>query len=76
VADRGPGFSPAMKARLFKKFARGVEARSGGLGLGLSIVRGFVGAQGGDVIIGENDGGGARITIYLPHRQSEAAPRE
>jgi len=76
VADRGPGFPPAMRERLFKKFARGDAARAGGLGLGLSIVRGFVVAQGGEVVVGENPGGGAVITIYLPHRQPEDLPRE
>ena len=76
VADRGPGFPAAMRERLFKKFARGDAARAGGLGLGLSIVRGFVSAQGGEVVVGENPGGGAVITIYLPHRQPEAVPRE
>jgi two-component system sensor histidine kinase KdpD len=72
VADRGPGFPPAMRERLFKKFARGDEARAGGLGLGLSIVSGFIAAQGGEVVVGENPGGGAVITIYLPHREPEA----
>jgi len=64
-----------MADQLFKKFARGAEARSGDFGLGLSIVRGFIAAQ-GEVKVGENAGGGAMITIYLPHRQSEEAPRE
>ena len=76
VADRGPGFPAAMRERLFKKFVRGDAARAGGLGLGLSIVRGFVTAQGGDVVVGENPGGGAVITIYLPHRAAEDVPRE
>jgi two-component system sensor histidine kinase KdpD len=76
VADRGPGFPAAMRERLFKKFVRGDAARAGGLGLGLSIVRGFVTAQGGEVVVGENPGGGAVITIYLPHRAAEDVPRE
>jgi two-component system sensor histidine kinase KdpD len=76
VADRGPGFPAAMRERLFKKFARGDAARAGGLGLGLSIVRGFIVAQGGEVVVGENPGGGAVITIYLPHRPAEDVPRE
>ena len=76
IADRGPGFPPAMRERLFKKFVRGDAARAGGLGLGLSIVRGFIVAQGGEVVVGENPGGGAVITIYLPHRPAEAIPRE
>lgn len=71
VADRGPGFPLAMRERLFKKFERGDAAHAGGLGLGLSIVQGFVVAQGGEIVVGENPGGGAVFTIYLPH----AAPQ-
>jgi len=41
--------------------------------LGLSIVRGFVVAQGGEVVAGENPGGGAMITVYLPHPPPKAA---
>ncbi|HZZ19707.1 MAG TPA: sensor histidine kinase KdpD [Opitutaceae bacterium] len=66
VADRGPGLPGAMKERLFQKFQRGDAAKAGGLGLGLSIIRGFVTAQGGDVVAGENPGGGAVLTVYLP----------
>ena len=76
VADRGPGLPAAMRERLFKKFARGDAARAGGLGLGLSIVRGFVAAQGGEVVAGENPGGGAVFTIYLPQTASQAVPEE
>jgi len=76
VADRGPGFPLAMRDRLFKKFERGDAARAGGLGLGLSIVRGFVVAQGGDIVVGENPGGGAVFTIYLPHAAPQTAPAE
>ncbi|HTQ32266.1 MAG TPA: DUF4118 domain-containing protein [Opitutaceae bacterium] len=72
VADHGPGFSPAARERLFKKFARDDTVRSTGLGLGLSIVRGFVAAQGGEVVAGDNPGGGARIAVYLPHSPPKA----
>ena len=76
VADRGPGFPPAMRERLFKKFARGDAAKAGGLGLGLSIVRGFIVAQQGDIVVGENPGGGAVFTIYLPHSAPQNPPLE
>ncbi|MBL9216179.1 MAG: sensor histidine kinase KdpD [Opitutaceae bacterium] len=76
VADRGPGFPLAMRERLFQKFERGDVARAGGLGLGLSIVRGFVLAQHGEVIVGENPGGGAVFTIYLPHPPPQIPPAE
>ena len=61
-----------MRERLFKKFVRGDAARAGGLGLGLSIVRGFIVAQQGDIVVGENTGGGAVFTIYLPHSTPQA----
>jgi two-component system sensor histidine kinase KdpD len=76
VADRGPGLPPAMKERLFQKFQRGDAAKAGGLGLGLSIIRGFVTAQGGDVVAGENPGGGAVLTVYLPFVAHGDVPTE
>ena len=76
VADRGPGLPAAMRERLFQKFQRGDAARAGGLGLGLSIIRGFVTAQGGDVVAGENPGGGAVLTVYLPYKAHGDVPAE
>jgi len=76
VADRGPGIPAALRAELFKKFSRGDAAPPGGLGLGLSIVHGFIAAQGGEVIFGDNSGGGAIITCYLPHTAPETPPPE
>jgi two-component system sensor histidine kinase KdpD len=76
VADRGPGIAPELRDRLFQKFQRGPEAHAGGLGLGLSIVRGFMHAQGGDVAVDEPPGGGARFTLYLPHTPHENVPHE
>ena len=76
VADRGPGFPPSLKSRLFKKFERGDAARAGGLGLGLSIVRGFVAAQQGEIVLGENPGGGSVFTVYLPRRTPQPPPQE
>ncbi|HVU34876.1 MAG TPA: sensor histidine kinase KdpD [Opitutaceae bacterium] len=76
VADRGPGFPAEMRERLFQKFQRGDAARAGGLGLGLSIIRGFVAAQGGEVVAGENPGGGSVFTVYLPYTPHGAVPVE
>lgn len=76
VADRGPGLPVEMRERLFKKFQRGDAARAGGLGLGLSIIGGFVAAQGGEVVAGENPGGGAVFSVYLPHTPHDAVPNE
>ena len=76
VADRGPGLPAAMQERLFQKFQRGDAARAGGLGLGLSIIRGFVAAQGGEIVAGENPGGGAVFTVYLPFTPHGNVPSE
>jgi two-component system sensor histidine kinase KdpD len=76
VSDRGPGIPVELRENLFQKFRRGATARAGGLGLGLSIVRGFVLAHGGEVIVGENPGGGASFTVYLPHVSHDTVPND
>jgi two-component system sensor histidine kinase KdpD len=76
VADQGPGFPAEMQQQLFQKFQRGDAARAGGLGLGLSIIRGFVVAQGGEVVVGQNPGGGAVFTVYLPYTPHGDVPGE
>ena len=76
ISDRGPGLPAELKDALFYKFQRGKQALPGGLGLGLSIVRGFVTAQGGEVVYSDNPGGGAVFSIYLPHHTPETVPEE
>jgi two-component system sensor histidine kinase KdpD len=68
VSDRGPGFPMESAERLFEKFYRGDGRKAGGLGLGLSIARGFVEAHGGKLAAENRDGGGARFTMHLPVR--------
>jgi two-component system sensor histidine kinase KdpD len=68
VSDRGPGFPTESTERLFEKFYRGDGRKTGGLGLGLSIARGFVEAHGGKLAAENRDGGGARFTMHLPVR--------
>lgn len=72
VADHGPGLPPASIQKLFGKFYRAPDARPGGTGLGLSVVKGFVEAQGGRVTADNHAGGGAVFTIRLPLNQSSA----
>jgi two-component system, OmpR family, sensor histidine kinase KdpD len=62
VADRGPGVPPEA----FARFWRGGGARPGGLGLGLSIARHFVEAQGGTLTLRTRAGGGSIFAIRLP----------
>ena len=66
VEDNGPGFPPSEMARVFDKFYRLEQSRSGGTGLGLSIAKGFVEAHGGRIILENSNTGGARFTIQIP----------
>jgi two-component system sensor histidine kinase KdpD len=66
VMDNGPGFGADDPQKLFQKFQRGSGAAAGGSGLGLSIVKGFVEANGGTVEARNRPGGGAQVTITLP----------
>jgi K+-sensing histidine kinase KdpD len=71
VADRGPGVTVELRDKIFDKFSRGPDSRSGGVGLGLSIVKGFMLAQGGDVKVDTAPEGGARFTLLVPHSNCE-----
>lgn len=66
VIDEGPGLSPELASRAFEKFYRGPNASPGGIGLGLSIVRGLVHALGGEVRAENNPGPGATFTMRIP----------
>lgn len=66
VADDGPGIPPDSIARVFEKFYRCPHAPTGGTGLGLSLVKGFIEAQEGHVTAANGEGGGAVFRIYLP----------
>ena len=69
VADSGPGISPAHQERVFERFYRvdkSRSARTGGAGLGLSIVRGAVQRAGGTVGIASTPGQGSTFTLRLP----------
>lgn len=66
VSDSGPGFPPESLPRLFDKFFRIEGSPAGGLGLGLSIVRGLVEVHKGKVSAKNLAGGGAQFTITIP----------
>jgi two-component system sensor histidine kinase KdpD len=66
VADRGPGLPAGVLPHVFEKFYRAPGSPAGGTGLGLTIVKGFVEAQGGRVQGVNRAGGGAAFTVTLP----------
>ncbi len=76
VEDDGPGLPPGIAEDPFRKFHSSRQGGAGGLGLGLSIVRGFMLAQGGEVTAGKSPGGGAVFTVYLPHTLHTRVPED
>lgn len=66
VADRGPGIPEKDLPHVFDRFYKADGARhSGGNGLGLSIVKQLVEAQGGSVTIANVPDGGTTVAIRL-----------
>jgi len=69
VRDHGPGIDPDDLDHLFEPFFRGERSRNrdtGGIGLGLSSVRGVARAHGGDATIANHPDGGALARVTLP----------
>lgn len=66
VKDKGPGFPESEIQNVFKKFFRVDGSKTGGLGLGLSIVKGFVEAHNGHITVENSKNGGAKFTIKIP----------
>jgi K+-sensing histidine kinase KdpD len=68
VSDHGPGVSDEERERLFEPFER-LGDRGGpvnGMGLGLSVARGFTEAMGGTLIADRAEGGGLLMRLRLP----------
>lgn len=69
VEDYGPGIPEAERERVFEPFYRIEISRSratGGVGLGLSVVRAAARAHGGDVTLANRPEGGLQATVILP----------
>ncbi|MGE5714954.1 MAG: sensor histidine kinase, partial [Betaproteobacteria bacterium] len=70
VLDRGPGIDESERERVFEPFyrARGASESSGGVGLGLSLVRQIALQHGGQVHCLPRAGGGSVFRVKLPDR--------
>jgi signal transduction histidine kinase len=62
VGDSGPGIREGDQAKIFEPF---VSMRSGGIGLGLAVVKHIVAAHHGEITISDSRLGGALFTIRL-----------
>jgi two-component system sensor histidine kinase KdpD len=74
VRDHGKGLTDP--ARVFDRFHRGPDSPPGGLGLGLSIVRGLMRGLGGQAEARNASGGGAEFILRLPVRTTDTMPQE
>lgn len=63
VVDRGPG---TAREDLFVAFQGRGDRRSAGVGLGLSVARGFTEAMGGALTAEDTPGGGLTLVVALP----------
>ncbi len=69
IEDDGPGIPESRHDDVFEPFVRLEESRSretGGVGLGLALVRSVVRAHGGSIALANVAGRGLRIVVRLP----------
>lgn len=69
IDDDGPGIPADQMEMAFRPFVRLDPSRGGdkrGSGLGLSIARSMVLANGGKLTLENRGGGGLRATVWLP----------
>lgn len=69
VEDNGAGIADEKMEEVFKPFYRIDESRNrktGGVGLGLSIVKDIINSHGGHIFLEKSTRGGLRVVIHLP----------
>jgi signal transduction histidine kinase len=72
VEDAGEGVPDDLRPRIFDQFARGARVMgTPGSGLGLAIARSYAHALGGELVLEENSGGGARFCLVLPAQRDD-----
>ena len=70
ILDEGPGIPEEERTEIWKRFYRGKTNRdASGVGIGLTLCRMIVQAQGGRVLCQDREGTGCRFSIFLPAEQ-------
>jgi signal transduction histidine kinase len=72
VRDTGPGIPVEQQHRVFERFARVGARRSGGAGIGLSVVKAIADAHHGKVELDSRPSAGATFSIVIPTDQPVA----
>ncbi len=72
VQDTGPGMSPELAERALNPFFTSKDKRAH-MGLGLSMVYGFICQSGGYIEIDGGEGRGATVDIYFPRGEEVTA---
>lgn len=78
VADDGAGIPDSSLPFIFDRFYRADKARSrstGGLGIGLSIVKAICNAHNANIAVARRDGGGTVVTVEFPVAQQPLNPQ-
>jgi two-component system sensor histidine kinase KdpD len=73
VIDRGRGIAPGARAQVFEPFFRG-RGEDAGSGLGLTICRGFVEANGGRIRLHTHPGEGTSFAVSFELVPQPATP--
>ncbi len=63
IADSGPGIPAEKREKVFDPF---FTTKRAGTGLGMSVVQRIVLAQGGQIYLEDNPGGGLLIRLFIP----------
>ncbi|ANW66466.1 histidine kinase [Mycobacterium sp. djl-10] len=67
VVDEGPGVARGTEESMFEPFQRlGDSDNTTGVGLGLSVARGFAQAMAGTISVTDTPGGGLTVVVELP----------
>jgi K+-sensing histidine kinase KdpD len=66
IADHGPGVPVQQREHLFEPFQRLDDRGGNGVGLGLTVARGFTEAMGGAMVADQTPGGGLTMRLRLP----------
>ena len=66
VVDHGRGLPRGTADQVFAPFQRLGDRTPGGVGLGLSVAKGFTEAMGGTITMEDTPGGGLTVVIAMP----------